>query len=333
VLALGLAYTPSVARVVRGTVLSLREKEYVEASRVMGNSEGFTMARHILPNCIAPDHRARHIDVRLGAARRERLELSRARRAAAGATWGNMLALEPPPSSRRRSGSGFLPGLCHLADAARHQTCSATRCATGSTPNEGRVMARRAAGRASEILLAVEGLTLEVARSGQRVVQDFSLALKPGEIVGVVGESGSGKTMAARARHRAAAARDPPRRRRGAIRGPRLLRGHAARTPRVRGARIGMVFQEPMTSLNPSMTVGRQIERGSRSTAREQRRAAGGLAKTCSRASASPTRPGRGAYPHQFSGGMRQRIMLASVMLPRAGAAHRRRADDRARRR
>lgn len=54
VFALGLAYTPSVTRIVRGTVLSLREKEFVEASRVMGNSELFTMARHILPNCVAP---------------------------------------------------------------------------------------------------------------------------------------------------------------------------------------------------------------------------------------------------------------------------------------
>ena len=54
VLALGIAYTPSVARVVRGTVLSLREKEYIEAARVMGNSELFIMARHILPNCVAP---------------------------------------------------------------------------------------------------------------------------------------------------------------------------------------------------------------------------------------------------------------------------------------
>lgn len=54
ILALGLAYTPSVTRVVRGAVLSLREREFIEASRVMGNSEAFTMARHILPNCIAP---------------------------------------------------------------------------------------------------------------------------------------------------------------------------------------------------------------------------------------------------------------------------------------
>lgn len=54
ILALGIAYTPSVARVVRGAVLSLREREFIAASRVMGNSEAFTMVRHILPNCIAP---------------------------------------------------------------------------------------------------------------------------------------------------------------------------------------------------------------------------------------------------------------------------------------
>lgn len=54
VLALGLAYAPSVVRVVRGTVLSLREKEYVEASRMIGNSELYTMFRHVLPNCVAP---------------------------------------------------------------------------------------------------------------------------------------------------------------------------------------------------------------------------------------------------------------------------------------
>ncbi|MGV6873214.1 ABC transporter permease [Pseudochelatococcus sp. B33] len=54
IVALGIAYTPSVARVVRGTVLSIREREFIDASRVMGNSELYTMGRHILPNCIAP---------------------------------------------------------------------------------------------------------------------------------------------------------------------------------------------------------------------------------------------------------------------------------------
>jgi len=54
ILALGLAYTPSVTRIVRGTVLSLREREFIESSRVLGNSEFYTMWRHVLPNCIAP---------------------------------------------------------------------------------------------------------------------------------------------------------------------------------------------------------------------------------------------------------------------------------------
>ncbi|AKP88724.1 ABC transporter permease [Achromobacter sp. SIMBA_011] len=54
ILALGLAYTPSVTRIVRGTVLSLREKEFIESSRVLGNSELYTMVRHVLPNCVAP---------------------------------------------------------------------------------------------------------------------------------------------------------------------------------------------------------------------------------------------------------------------------------------
>ena len=54
VLALGMAYTPSVVRVVRGSVLSLREREFIEASRVIGNSELYTMFRHIVPTCLAP---------------------------------------------------------------------------------------------------------------------------------------------------------------------------------------------------------------------------------------------------------------------------------------
>ncbi len=54
ILALGLAYTPSVTRIVRGTVLSLREREFIESSRVLGNSELYTMLRHVLPNCVAP---------------------------------------------------------------------------------------------------------------------------------------------------------------------------------------------------------------------------------------------------------------------------------------
>ena len=108
ILALGLAYTPSVARVVRGAVLSLREQEFVEASRVMGNSEIFTMARHILPNCIAP------LTV-LATSMFGWVLLSESALSFLGLgvpppapTWGNMLA-GSRPSSRRPSGSASSP--------------------------------------------------------------------------------------------------------------------------------------------------------------------------------------------------------------------------------
>lgn len=111
VLALGLAYTPSVVRVVRGTVLSLREKEYVEASRIMGNSELFTMARHVLPNCVAP------VTV-LATSMFGWVLLAESALSFLGLgvpppapTWGNMLAASRPHMAQA-AWLGILPGLC-----------------------------------------------------------------------------------------------------------------------------------------------------------------------------------------------------------------------------
>jgi peptide/nickel transport system permease protein len=111
VLALALAYMPSVLRVVRGAVLSLREKEFVEASRAMGNSEIFTVFRHVLPNCLAPL-------IVLATAMFGWVLLSESALSFLGLgvpppapTWGNMLA-----SSRNYISQapwlGIFPGLC-----------------------------------------------------------------------------------------------------------------------------------------------------------------------------------------------------------------------------
>jgi peptide/nickel transport system ATP-binding protein len=157
---------------------------------------------------------------------------------------------------------------------------------------------------------------LNVAFGAAKVVDDVSFAVPPGRIVALVGESGSGKTMVSRAvlgllPH-------------GAASSGRLLfegRDLAALTQeelrRVRGARIGMVFQEPMTSLNPSMRIGAQM--------REALKLHLGLGEADCRARSiemlarvriADPESVLDCYPHQFSGGMRQRIMLASVMLP-----------------
>jgi peptide/nickel transport system ATP-binding protein len=165
-------------------------------------------------------------------------------------------------------------------------------------------------------LLAVEGLTLYVNAIGRTVVNGISFSVSAGEIVGIVGESGSGKTLAARA----IMGFIPPavRQTSGAIRfeGEDVTTMAPKRLRTIRGARVGMVFQEPMTSLNPSMTIGRQLEEGL--TLHRDLDAKGRTAlilDMLKRVGISDPVGAMAAYPHQFSGGMRQRIMLASVML------------------
>jgi peptide/nickel transport system ATP-binding protein len=165
-------------------------------------------------------------------------------------------------------------------------------------------------------LLSVEGLRLEVGRSGLEVVKNVSFSVKPGEIVGIVGESGSGKTLAARA----IIGLEPQaiQRTSGTIRfeGRDIAKLSPKELRDLRGARIGMVFQEPMTSLNPSMTIGRQLDEGlalHRSLTPDQRRKL--ILDMFNRVGIRDPEGALTSYPHQFSGGMRQRIMLASVML------------------
>ncbi|AZO80127.1 MULTISPECIES: ABC transporter ATP-binding protein [unclassified Bosea (in: a-proteobacteria)] len=165
-------------------------------------------------------------------------------------------------------------------------------------------------------LLEVEGLTLRIGASGRTVVNDVSFSVSPGEIVGIVGESGSGKTLAARA----VMGFIPPAVRliSGSIRfdGEEVTTMAQKRLRAIRGAKVGMVFQEPMTSLNPSMLIGRQLEEG---LALHRKLDANGrrelILDMLRRVGIRDPEGAFNAYPHQYSGGMRQRIMLASVML------------------
>ena len=165
-------------------------------------------------------------------------------------------------------------------------------------------------------LIDVQGLSLAVRRTNIDVVKGVDFQVAPGEIVGIVGESGSGKTLAARA----IIGLEPPAIRRSAgsirFRGREISEMPPKDLRRIRGAEVGMVFQEPMTSLNPSMTIGRQLEEGlvlHRALTAAARRAE--IHDMLVRVGITDPQNAVGAFPHQFSGGMRQRIMLASVML------------------
>ena len=167
-------------------------------------------------------------------------------------------------------------------------------------------------------LLEVRNLRTEF-RTGAgmvRAVDGVSYTVDPGETVAVVGESGSGKSVGALSILRLIP--DPPGRIVGGevmFAGRDLMKLSDAEMRQVRGGEIGMVFQEPMTSLNPVLTIGRQItemieqHRGC-DRAAAQKRAVEllglvGIADAARRLK---------QYPHQLSGGMRQRVMIAIAL-------------------
>ena len=166
-------------------------------------------------------------------------------------------------------------------------------------------------------LLEIDSLTLRVGQSGPQVVKQVSFHVGTGEIVGVVGESGSGKTMVARAVMKLLPKTIQPIS--GTIRfdGEDVFAMNGTAIRSIRGKRIAMIFQEPMTSLNPSLTIGRQLEEGLELHYPQESKKARRLKiiNMLEKVGIKDGEKALSAHPHQFSGGMRQRIMIASAML------------------
>jgi peptide/nickel transport system ATP-binding protein len=167
-------------------------------------------------------------------------------------------------------------------------------------------------------LLQISDLTVTfVSRSGLALeaVRGLDLTLQDGELHGIVGESGSGKSVSMMA---VMGLLPPSARVSGSVRlrGEELVGRSQRFMRRIRGARIGYVFQDPMTALNPLLTVGAQVARRSPSTiARMSRSDARERAVALLRLVAIPSPERRlDQYPHEFSGGMRQRAGIAIAM-------------------
>jgi peptide/nickel transport system ATP-binding protein len=170
----------------------------------------------------------------------------------------------------------------------------------------------------SDPILAVTDLrTHFFTRDGVvKAVDGVSLTLDRGETLGVVGESGCGKSVTALSIMRLVP-QSSGRIVSGSVRfdGQELLALPPAAMRAIRGNRISMIFQEPMTSLNPVMTVGRQIAETVALHQRLPRRAALDRAiEMLALVRIPETRRRAGEYPHQLSGGMRQRVMIAIAM-------------------
>ena len=170
----------------------------------------------------------------------------------------------------------------------------------------------------SEMVLSIENLTIDLPAWAERAhaVENVSLALGRDEIMCVVGESGSGKSVMARAALGLFPSRHVrPSGGRILFQGEDLLAANEARLRKLRGSRIAMIFQEPMTALNPLLTIGRQIEEAievHQPQARDRRKR---VLDMLASVHLPDPQSIYGAYPHQVSGGQRQRAMIAMALV------------------
>ncbi len=166
-------------------------------------------------------------------------------------------------------------------------------------------------------LLQVDNLAVEfiVPRGSVRAVNDLSFSVRAGETLGIVGESGCGKSVTALSLLRLIPSPGRVAAGRILLDGRDLLMLSEAQMQQIRGNRVAMVFQEPMTSLNPVLTIGRQI---SETLVRHE-----GLSRRAARRRAVElldlvriVEPQRRLlqYPHELSGGMRQRVVIAMAL-------------------
>ena len=166
-------------------------------------------------------------------------------------------------------------------------------------------------------LLEVKNLVVEFPgrRGTLRALDDISFSIAPGEILGVVGESGAGKSLTGAAI--IGLLESPGRVASGQIllEGQRIDQLGEAQMRHIRGRRIGAIFQDPLTSLNPLYTVGRQLTETIQAhlpvNAAEARRRAIALLQDTGIPAAEQRID---HYPHQFSGGMRQRVVIALAL-------------------
>jgi len=319
---LALVYLPGFVRVAYAGVLSVRSQDYVEAVRVLGGGPGRILLRTVLPNIAGPVL----VQVSLAASSAIVLESGLSFLGLGvvppAASWGLMIAAARATMAQA---PWLLLWPClalSLTILALNGVCDALRDA--ADPHR-RALPRRAAGPLAARpasppaggLLDVQGLTVTIDTPAGPIhpVRDVSLQVAAGMTLAVVGESGSGKSLLGLA----VMGLLPPAAQAvaGAVRleGDDLLRMTEPALRQIRGRRAGMVFQDPLGSLNPVHRVGRQISEALRAHGALSARAAQGRAVGLLRQVGIPDPERRArAFPFELSGGMRQRAVIAMAI-------------------
>jgi peptide/nickel transport system permease protein len=313
------------ARVVRSRVLSERGKDYALAARALGASRWRVLFRYIVPNVWQIVPLIALLDLGFLVIVESLLSFISLGLSPPTPSWGTILA-DGRQYMMITPWMAVFPGLA-IAMTVLSISLAADGLADLFDPKlvHGKFFRLPLPGPArlptredgDEPLLSVRGLTTVFpTRAGTiEAVRDVSFELAPGQVLGVVGESGSGKSTLGLSIIQLLDA--PGRVTQGEIRfmGRDLARVGNAEMAAMRGAKIGMIFQDPGASLNPVLTVGAQLDE----TLRQHRRLPPAPARAAARQAlaavhiADPERVLR-AYPFQLSGGMQQRVMIALAL-------------------
>jgi len=335
-IALTIVYIPGFTRLIRAQTLAVREETFIEASQSIGSRPWWMLGVRVLPNVASP------IIVQASLALGSVL-IAEATLSFLGvgiqppkSSWGIMLS-DAYDKIHSHPWQLVYPGVAiaitvlafnilgdGLRDAFSVDTVRRRRKGKAGIT---RVVLAPGAGAASsspiaapdDALLVVDGLTVEfeTEQGVHRVVENISFFVRPGEVLGLVGESGSGKTVSSLSILRLIPS-PPGRIVGGSIRfeGNDLLQADFETVRHARGADIAMVFQDPMSSLNPAYTVGNQLietvllhEDVPKGVARDR------AIEILTRVGIPDPESRLDQYPHEFSGGMRQRVMIAMALI------------------
>ncbi len=335
--AVSIGFVPTMARLVRGATLAVREEVFIEASMSIGTSNRRILLRRVLPNVVSPIIVQSSIIMGSAIFVQAALAILGIGYPVGVPAWGSMLN-DAYRTIYTSFWNMFYPGMAialtvlafnvvgdGLRDAfgldrgnlygsrVRLGITEAVRVVRGAETQP-----EAAAGAPTAPLLEVDGLTVQVKTADGWIsaVEDLSFSVRKGEVLGLVGESGAGKSVTSLALMRLLPC--PPFRISAntmTFDGQDLLSMSLSEMRGVRGNDIAMIFQDPMMALNPAYTVGHQIAEAVEIHEGANRHLANRRAlEMLERVGIPDPRRAFDSYPHEFSGGMRQRAVIAIAL-------------------
>ena len=321
---LGVMGSAGVSRVLRSVTLAVREELYIAAARISGLGDARIIVRHVLPRIAGPVIVQLSLFAAIAVIVQTGISFLGLGVAPPAPTWGSMI-FEASASLNDfpwlLAPSGGIVALTVLAFGLLGDSLRDASTEAWSRPTQRQQTQARKASLPADLppdsLLSMRNVTIATGEGAQTrtLVQGVSFDLKQGETLGIVGESGSGKTLTSLSLMGLL----PPGVR--VVSGTAVVSGEAIdltdeqRLARLRGATVGMIFQEPMAALDPCFTIGHQLAQVLRlQTGLSPQQVQDKVIDLLEQVKIPHPADVARRYPHQISGGMAQRVGIARAL-------------------